>query len=327
MGGTVTDFVPIAYAVSKASDPERWHAIRRTGVGSSDAPAVCGVSPWGGALGVYLQKVGQAPVKESSEAMLAGEWLEPAIAEMFSKKTGFQVADPGVMLRHPVHEFMICDVDRWTEDDSKQAGIVEIKNVGAHMAAKYWVDDQVPDHVKVQLQHQLCVCGAEYGWVAALLGGNHLVLERFERDENLIKALIDIEGDFWLLVQDRRPPAVDDSEEAEKVLRYCYPEAAKGSTVTLDDEQQELLRKLRLAREAQKSLDSEVRLYKNTLMQWMKDAEVAFIPGQDKPAITYKGSVTRRLDTGRLAAERPDVAAAYYVESSSRRFLVKGCDE
>jgi putative phage-type endonuclease len=320
---SVSKHEPIVYKVNKAEDLDLWLELRRSGIGGSDVAAICGLNPWRGPLTVYLEKVGQAPDREYTEAMELGEWLEDSIAQLFAKRTGYKVTNPGVMLRHPKHPYMLATIDRWVEDDSGKPGVLECKNVGERMA-KEWADGEVPPYYVVQVQHYLCVTGAYYGWIAPLIGGNRLKPVRVERDERLIAELIEIESEFWNMVVSHIPPAVDDSTDAERVLRFCYPTSTPGKLVELGEEEQRMVKKLRLAQDALKQIEAEVRLYKNQLIDFMKDAEAAYVPGEDRPAVTYKGSVTRRLDAGRLAAEHPDVAAPYYIESSTRRFLLKG---
>lgn len=314
---------PIVHRVSKESDPQGWLALRRTGIGGSDVARICGVSPFGGPLTVWLEKRGEVPDRESSEAMELGEWLEEAIAQLFSKRTGYKVKPSNVVLRHQKHQFMLASIDRWVEDDTGATGVLEVKNVGEYMAAD-WADEQIPDYYMLQVQHYLCVTGLDYAWIAPLLGGNRLRPIRIDRNDALIDELIEIERKFWRMVEDATPPAIDDSPEAERVLRLCYPESDPTKQVTLDDERQDVFKKFIQARAAAALLKTEIQGYKNQLMEFMKDAEAAYIPGQEKPCLTYKGTATHRLDATRLAAEHPEVVAPYYIESSTRRFLVKG---
>lgn len=316
---------PIIHRVSKATDPAGWLALRNTGIGGSDAARICGVSPFGGPLTVWLEKRGQAIPKETTEAMELGEWLEDSIAQLFSKRTGYKVKPAEYVIQSAEYPFMLASIDRWVEDDSGEEGILEVKNVGEYRAADW--QDGVPDYYALQVQHYLCVTGKKYAWIAPLVGGNRLKPIRIERDERLIRELIRIEQDFWHLVEDGIPPAIDDSKTAEEVLRLCYPASKPGKQVELDDALQNIYRKLLQCREGLALLKQEEQGYKNRLMEAMGDAEAATMPGQPKPVLTYKGSVTRRLDTTRLASEKPDIVAPYYVESTSRKFLVKGVED
>jgi len=300
--------------------------MRRQGIGGSDVAAICGLNPYRGALSVWLEKKGQSTEKQVTERMEIGEFMEDSIAQLFAKKTGIKVKPSNAILQHPVHTFMLASVDRDIEGEEGE-GVLECKNVGERMASE-WKDKQgndvVPEYYMLQVQHYLAVSGKQYAWVAALIGGNHLVTIRVPRDDTLIDELIEIERKFWNLVETDQPPSIDDSKEAEEVLRCIYPTSVEDKTVELDDSLQDVYRKLTQARAGEALLKEEIQGYKNRIMEAMGDAEAAFIPGQEKPVVTYRGSITRRFNSTRFVSENPDLAAPYYIETSSRRFLVKG---
>ena len=320
-------YQPIVHKLSKAADADAWLEFRRRGIGGSDVAAICGLNPYRGALRVWLEKKGQSPQQETTEAMELGEWLEDSIAEYFAKKKGFAIRQSGVILQHPVHTFMLASIDRWVDEGGGKEGVLEVKNVGERMA-KEWLDlegdNSVPDYYTLQVQHYLAVTGADYAWVAPLIGGNRLKPVRLARDDRLIDELIEIERKFWNLVETDQAPAIDDSKEAEEVLRLVHPESTAGKSIELDTSLQSIYKKLSQARVAESMLKTEIQGYKNLLMEALGDAEEAYIPGQEKPVVTYRGSVTRRFNSTRFVSEHPEEAAPYYTESTSRRFLVKG---
>ncbi len=320
-------YKPIAHKLSKAADANAWLDFRRRGIGGSDVAAICGLNPYRGPLAVWLEKKGQAVQREATEAMELGEWLEDSIAEYFAKKKGFAIKPSNVILQHPKHTFMLASIDRWVDEGAGKEGVLEVKNVGERMA-KEWRDlegeDSVPDYYALQVQHYLAVTGCEYAWVAPLIGGNRLKPVRLARDDRLIDELIEIERKFWNLVETDQAPAIDDSKEAEEVLRLVHPESTEGKSVELDVDLQAVYKKLSQARVAEAMLKTEIQGYKNRLMEAMADAEEAYIPGQEKPVVTYRGSKTRRFNSTRFVSEHPEQAAPYYTESTSRRFLVKG---
>ena len=87
---------------------EQWLATRKTGIPASDAAAILGLSPWKSPLDVWLEKTGRAPIQEIApkreDLFFLGHQLEPAIAAMYSRKTGrelLQVQENRGLLRHP----------------------------------------------------------------------------------------------------------------------------------------------------------------------------------------------------------------------------------
>ena len=57
---------------TKNMSHEEWLDLRKTGIGGSDAGAVCGLNPYVSSIGVYLNKIGKAPEVEDNEAMRQG---------------------------------------------------------------------------------------------------------------------------------------------------------------------------------------------------------------------------------------------------------------
>jgi putative phage-type endonuclease len=299
---------------------EEWLAIRRQYLGASDAAAVCGENRWRSPLAVWLDKVGQAAETEVSEAMEWGIELEEPIARRFAARTGFTVRRSNVMLRHPEYDFMACNLDRWVREvEGGPWGVLEIKNTGEYQAGE-WQDEAAPTMYVLQLQHQLAVTGADYGYLAPLIGGQRLRSVRIERDDRLIANLIKIERDFWGLVKRKTPPPIDDSPDAAKVLKWLYPRG-EGTTVTIDED---LFNKLAAARAAVADAERVARGYENRVKDILKTADYAVVSGNPKPVVSWRTSTSHVLDTTALEVEQPEIYQRYLKERVSRRFLLKG---
>lgn len=296
-----------------------WLELRRQGIGGSDAAAICGANPWRGPLSVYLSKIGAVPDTEPTETMNWGIELEDAIARNFSRRTQYKIRRSNVILQHPLYDFMLGNVDRLVRDtDEAGWGILEVKNVGEYRAED-WAEGNVPEYYQIQGAHYLAITGLDYIWFAPLIGGNKLRPIKLARDEKLIKSLIKIEEKFWKLVQSRTPPPIDDSPEATKVLKHLYPQS-KGESVVIDED---LYTRLKAAKARVIEVEKEARGLENTIKEQMKECEAAFIPGNPKPILTWKGTTVKRLDVAALEAAEPEIAMRFYKESSTRRFLVK----
>ncbi len=296
-----------------------WLSYRRRGIGGSDAAAICGVNPWRGPLSVYLSKIGEAPDVDANEAMEWGTELEDTIAKVFSRRTQQKVKRCNMILQHNDHDFMLANVDRFTLDDEEgEWGVLEVKNVGEYRRED-WADGAVPEYYEIQGQHYMAVTGANYVWFAPLIGGNKMQPVKVMRNERLITSLIKIEREFWHLVETRTPPPIDDSVEATKVLKALYPRSEKTSVV-LDSKLVENLRRLR---EQKSDLERELRGLENQIKLQMAEAEEAYIPGAEKPVITWKGGTVPIFQEKLFKAEHPELAQKYMKETSTRRFLPK----
>jgi putative phage-type endonuclease len=310
---------PILLAKTTDLTRAEWLEVRRQGIGGSDAAAIAGLNPWRGPLSVYLSKLGASPEVEQTENMFWGQEFEDPIAKVFSQRTGMKIRKCNFVLQHPIHQFMLANVDRMVDDpDEEGEGVLEVKYVGARMVDE-WADDKVPEHVQLQGQHYLAVTDTQYVWFAPLLAGVRLKPIKVMRDERLITALIKLESDFWRHVQDRTPPPIDDSPEAKKILTALYPESRETS-VTIEPD---TYRRLVSARQRVIDAEKEARGLENQIKETMKEAESAYIPGESKPCVTWRGSIVKRLDVAALEEAEPEICARYFKESTTRRFLVK----
>ncbi|MFQ2833206.1 YqaJ viral recombinase family protein, partial [Aeromonas caviae] len=66
---------------------EQWLAIRKLGIGSSDAAVAVGLSPYKCPLSLWLEKTGRKEPEDIShkEAVLWGIELEPVLAQVYAK--------------------------------------------------------------------------------------------------------------------------------------------------------------------------------------------------------------------------------------------------
>jgi putative phage-type endonuclease len=310
---------PILLAKTTDLTRAEWLELRRQGIGGSDAAAIAGVNPWRGPLSVYLSKIGAAPDQDATEAMEFGTILETPIAEEFAKRTGYKIKRQNYVLQHAEYPWMLANVDRMVQDTNEPDwGVLEVKNVGEYRAED-WADDKIPEYYQMQGQHYNAVCDTGYVWFAPLIGGNRLRPIKLLRDEKLIAALIKVEEKFWHLVETRTPPPIDDTPEATKILKALYPES-KATSVTIEAD---LYHRLVLARQRVIDAEKEARGLENSIKEQMREAESAYIAGESKPCITYKGYLVKRLDVAALEEAEPEICARYFKESTARRFLVK----
>lgn len=203
---------------------------RRKGIGGSEAASVLGigyVSP----LAVYLDKIGEGVPVEENEAMYWGTALEKRIAQEYSIRTGLKVRwnIEQELSIHPDHEWMICTLDAEVDCPRRGPGVLECKNVGAWMKGEW--EDRVPDHYLVQLMHNIAVKGYKWGALAVLIGGQTFRYFDFDRDDDLIKVIMDKEAAFWFNnVMQRVPP--DPTGASLDVLSRLY-QKDNGTAITL----------------------------------------------------------------------------------------------
>ncbi|CAG9241801.1 hypothetical protein BDI4_1080034 [Burkholderia diffusa] len=165
-----------------------WLAVRRTGIGGSDAAAAVGLNPYMSPLELWLDKTGRAdgmPRPDPNDTTAATYWgtlLEPIVAAVYTQQTGNKVRKVNAVLRHPTIPWMLANIDREVVG-ARDVQILECKTAG-EFGARLWRDG-VPEYIQLQVQHQLAVTGKTAAHVAVLLCGQALEVHRIDRDDLL----------------------------------------------------------------------------------------------------------------------------------------------
>jgi putative phage-type endonuclease len=303
---------------------EDWLAVRRTGIGGSDAAAAVGQNPYMSALELWLDKTGRGdglPRPDPGDTTSPTYWgnlLEPIVAAAYTQQTGNRVRKVNAVLRHPTIPWMLANIDREVVG-MPDVQLLECKTAG-EFGSRLWRED-VPEYVILQVQHQLAVTGKRAADVAVLLCGQALEVHRIERDDALIARLIELEAAFWRYVETDTPPPADGSESADRALRCLYP--GTGGTVDFSDDRRLSaafadLVAVRADIEARQAIESQL---KQQIQQAMAEADRAMF---ETGAVSFKRSRdSSGIDLKRLLAEHPDFSAQYALtKPGSRRFLV-----
>ena len=304
---------------------DQWLHVRKAGIGSSDAAAAVGLNPYKSQLELWLEKTSQDanlpkpdPLDETSP-LYWGTLLEPIVAAHYTKRTGNRVRRINAVLQHPEAPWMLANLDREVVG-TPDVQILECKTAGMN-GARLWKDG-VPEYIQLQVMHQLAVTGKQAADVAVLICGQELQIHRIQRDETMIRQLMELERQFWHLVENRIAPAADGSDSADVALRALYPQDS-GQTLDLSGDlvMEAVFSDLLAVRQTlttQTALEAQL---KQSIQQRMGDAaKVLFESG----AVTWKRSKDgSTLDTARLLLDQPDLLQRYSLKKpGSRRFLV-----
>ncbi|WP_175948126.1 YqaJ viral recombinase family protein [Burkholderia pyrrocinia] len=309
---------------TKHLERDDWLAVRRTGIGGSDAASAVGLNPYLSALELWLDKTGRAegmpgPAPDDTNSPSTwGTLLEPIVAAVYTRITGNRVRKINAVLRHPTIPWMLANIDREVVG-TRDVQILECKTAGEH-GARLWRDG-VPEYIQLQVQHQLAVTGKTAAHVAVLLCGQALEVHRIERDDALIGRLIELEARFWRFVETDTPPPADGSESADRALRHLYP--GNGETIDFSDDHRLSsvfadLVAVRAEIETRQQLEAQ---FKQMIQQAMGDATRAVF---QTGTVSFKRSKdSSSVDLERLLADHPEFEQQYATSKpGSRRFLV-----
>ena len=138
-------------------------AIRSTGIGASDVPAILGVDPWRGPWDVWMAKVHPSDFTDMSEAMEWGHRLEQAICDKFLEGRDHFEAKRGETMRSEELSFALATPDFLLYEDGRLVGLLEVKTSGWRRLDDWGTPgtDQIPSHYMAQVQWQMFVTGAQ----------------------------------------------------------------------------------------------------------------------------------------------------------------------
>ena len=298
-------------------DRKEWLQLRKTGIGGSDAGAICGLNPYSSPMKAYRDKTCDIPEEqEDNESIRQGHDLEEYVARRFMEATGLKVRRSNYMYRSVEHPFMIADVDRLVVGED--AGL-ECKTASAYNADK-WKDGEIPLHYIMQCYHYMAVTGKRSWYIAAVILGREFVYRKLEGDDELIRQLIEMEQHFWTNhVEKGIMPDPDGSKVCDEILEQYFHTSKKASSIELVgfdeklDRRAEIILQIEDLQREQSRIEQEVKLF-------MKDNELA---SSSNYRVSWSSVETTRLDTKRIREEKPELYQDYAKVSSSRRFQIK----
>lgn len=307
----------IARQILKAADDgtEAWKRQRTEGFGGSNASELHNGKKSRFAL--WREKTGHAEPEHISPELQAlfdyGHSREPALAKIFTERTGSRVRNTGTWARKDA-PWMLANPDRLVDSD----GLLEIKTTGAYTdAAKLWREGLVPPHAWVQAHWYALVTGRRVLWFIAEVDRQPIVLGPYDADQDLLDDL-DLEArEFWALVAGDAQPSPEDEVVAAPVV------IVDGLTKPLDpwdDTITDLQRLLDLKDQA-KELTAEVKDLEASIQAEMGEAE--FLTSTDGEVIYATNRIGSRSSVDQVAmkADGVDVDAYKVTKPNSKPTL------
>lgn len=287
---------------------------RRSGIGGSDVAAICGLSPWKSAYQVWMEKTGRSEGPEQNHAMAYGTMIEPVIRSWYELETGSPVIMPRGILVHPVHNFMLANLDGHTSDR-----VLEIKTSRSNSDWGEPGTDAIPVYYMTQLQWYMMIAGFELGDVAVSFAGTMPCIYTVESDPEIQELLIEKTTEFWDLVKTDTPPPPTTLQD----MLVAYPRS-QGVSVTASQDVEQLVAKLKVIKDGIKQAEAKEEAIKAEIMKAMGTADT-LTDLQGKPIATWKSAkASTTFDSKAFQATHPDLYKQFTIEKpASRRFLVK----
>jgi putative phage-type endonuclease len=300
----------------KRMSREDWLSRRRHSIGASDSPAILGVeSPAGGPWNVYVSKVEGMQQAEKDE-MRAGLIFEPIMRPLLEERI-CKIIKPSVFAKHKEIDFVAATPDGVLPD-----AVAEYKRVDPSKRDD-WGDegtDQIPDHVLVQVAHQMAVLDVPVAYVGVLFGVRlpgdfkHYVVERDLALERIILTRIRA---FWEThILTKTPPSMVGARDVGDFLARRYP-ADRRPLAVASDYQGHLIHMLRRATQAVALATAYEERVKNAIKDEIGDQAGLVIDGT-KDKVTWKKSKGRKSTRWKALAYRLGATQELVDEYTSR---------
>lgn len=224
---------------------DEWLKMKTLDVSSTEVAALFGLSKYNGVFELWhWKKQGIVPPFEENIRMKIGKTLEPKIAEYFAEANGWKIRPMTEYWRHTglrmgaSFDFAVVSpsVDGRVESD---LAILEIKNVDSLVFRNEWIDGphgiEAPPHIELQVQQQLALTGLPKAYIGVLVGGNDAHLLERSPDEKIISAIKAKVAEFWISIEENRPPPPDFKRDA-KFIAELYRHSEPGSVLDAADD-------------------------------------------------------------------------------------------
>ena len=228
------------------TDKQSWLENRLLDVTSTEVSALFNLNPYQTEFELYHQKKDKVVVNiDDNERMAWGRRLEDSIAQEAAKRNGWDITNFDVYMRDPETR-MGSSFDYKIHSQTNNPAILEIKNVDGLAYRKNWIEHdeyniEPPEHIALQLQHQLEITGYNVGYIVALVGGNTMKVVRSERDPRIGKLLKGKVKNFWERIKLGVPPDVDYTRDSQYIMKNLCNQADAGVTLEADEEMDKLV--------------------------------------------------------------------------------------
>lgn len=322
-----------------------WLKERTKGIGGSDVATVLGLNPYKTPLELWEEKTGKTEGKPAGEAAYWGTQLEDLVAKEFSKRTGMKVQRVNYMLTAGDGDWMRGNLDRavvnpalagrvhlLNPEKAAESGRLLSTDVGLEcktantfmvdqwgdsqeaeiMNGQVVTDHKIPLYYETQIQWYMAVTGIKKFYVAVLIGGQDFRIYEVNRDEDVIKAIVNQCENFWRNhVLANVPPAPVNVDDIKKLYAKDNGEMSEASNEEATD-----IGELRNLKEKIKSLKEQEEAVASRLILAIGERMGLTLGG--KKAVTYKAMTSTRFSSSDFKKEHPDIYQEYAKTTSTR---------
>jgi len=297
-----------APALGETLDRSQWLAWRRTGIGASDVAPIVGLSPWGSAFSVFVDKVTDLDDDDDpADHMILGLDLEPVVARWYERRhPGLHVIARQQRATHPEHRWALATLDglvveEGTDDPGLALAVFESK----YDAGVPW--DEIPLHYQCQAQWSMFVTGLDHAFIATLhmaFGRPNYRTYELGRDEATIAMLYERAEAFWFgNVVAGVPPAADGSQATTDALAAAWPDPVAVPAVDVG-ELADLIDEWQAFKDAERRLKSDIRAHENEIKRALGNHTEGCVGGQ--VVVSWRPQGRTDIDRDAVRADHGD---------------------
>jgi len=270
-----------------------WHRLRRTVVTSTEVAALFDASNWMSAFELWHVKRGNVePGGPNNDAAMLGQVLEPAVGQLWARKTGGRVRPAGRTFVRARDVRIGASFDFFaelpgTDDAAASSGIVECKAIGWRQWNEQWrlPDGSVepPNHYLLQAQTQLLLTGLPWLEFAVLTlsdEGRNFERVRIEPHAGVQHQIVEKVRAFWASIAADSAPPPDFRRDRPTIQELFPPRDAVWEPVD-DDELARVDDAARRAVEAaarEKAAKANSDAAKAEILHTLRGCDVAKLP-------------------------------------------------
>lgn len=309
----------------KGMSREQWLAERKSGVGGSDVGKVLGVSEWGTAVDVWMEKTGRTAPVEQTEAMWFGTEMEDAVARRYAAETGVEV------VRHNFMAFdedchLLGNIDRLVKltEGGLAAYQGEVRTTLAleckTSSQSPWED--VPLHYQAQVQTYMALHPTimRFDVAASFYGfAKEFKVYHVDRDDEVIDSIREAVKAFW---EKHVIPDVPPMPTCEEDCKAIWKSSNPLRKVYATDEVAMAVKSFKDMQARIKELEASASDVKASIMAAMEDGEILVAPDGSKLVSWKSNKATKKTDWKAVAnALDPDesLIAEWTTEKSGAR--------
>lgn len=304
------------------ADRADWLTARRSGIGSSDVPAILGLIDQNPPLKVYYDKTGQ-DVDDAGEAAYWGNVHEENVARTWAMRNRSVIRRIG-LVAHVDHPHWMTTLDRRVTEcplaEDRTPCALEVKTRSAFKSAQWHAG--APDDVTAQMLWQIVVNGYEHMHYAVLIGGNeyHQGTIRADQYTDVMADITTAVDKFWTEhVQAQVPPEPTGNGEAlVKLFRRLHPTRSGSVDVDRHDDALDALYDYGRHQRTEANAKKAKAAAKARMVAALGDAQSALIGGERAYSLEPSNAAPK-VDLEQLAERWPDAYAACVAPNPTER--------